>query len=64
MRSTSLPGRCMPRSQCPVFGGKPKSVDAAKVRGMRGVIKVVTLDDAVAGGGQLVARATGAESAR
>ncbi len=34
-------------AQCPVFGGKPKSVDAAKVRGMRGVIKVVTLDDAV-----------------
>jgi len=34
-------------AQSPVFGGKPKSVDAAKVRGMRGVIKVVTLDDAV-----------------
>ncbi len=34
-------------AQCPVFGGKPKSVDAAKVRGMRGVIKVLTLDDAV-----------------
>lgn len=35
-------------TQSPVFGGKPKFVDGAKVRGMRGVIKVLTLDDAVA----------------
>ncbi len=35
-------------AQCPVFRGKLKSVDAAKVQGMRGVIKVVTLDDSVA----------------
>jgi isoquinoline 1-oxidoreductase beta subunit len=35
-------------AQCPVFGGKLKSADAAKAQGMRGVLKVVRLDDAVA----------------
>ena len=31
--------------QCPVFGGKVASFDAAKVRGMRGVKDVVQVDD-------------------
>ena len=35
-------------AQCPVFRGKPKSADTSKVQGMRGVIKVVTLENAVA----------------
>ena len=30
---------------CPVFGGKVKSFDAAKVSGMKGVKKVVQVDD-------------------
>src|SRR5918992_480446 len=30
---------------CPVFGGKLKSFDAAKVAGMKGVKKVVQVDD-------------------
>jgi isoquinoline 1-oxidoreductase beta subunit len=30
---------------CPVFGGKVKSVDAAKAEGMKGVKKVVKIDD-------------------
>lgn len=33
---------------CPVFGGKLVSVDDSAVRGKRGIIKVVKLDDAVA----------------
>ncbi|HXM81502.1 MAG TPA: molybdopterin cofactor-binding domain-containing protein [Burkholderiales bacterium] len=35
-------------AQCPVFGGKVKSVDAAKVQGRRGVIKVLPMQDFVA----------------
>jgi isoquinoline 1-oxidoreductase beta subunit len=35
-------------AQCPVFGGRPRKVDADAVKGMRGVLQVVTLDDAVA----------------
>jgi len=30
---------------CPVFGGKVKSFDAARVSGMRGVKKVVQVGD-------------------
>lgn len=32
-------------AMCPVFGGKVKSFDAAKAMGMRGVKKVMTVDD-------------------
>lgn len=35
-------------AQCPVFGGKVKSVDAAKVQGRRGVNKVLPMGDFVA----------------
>ncbi len=35
-------------AQCPVFGGKVRSVDDAKVRSMRGVAQIVSLDGAVA----------------
>src|SRR6267143_1952265 len=35
-------------AQCPVFGGKLKSVDAAKIEGRRGVIKVLPMEDYVA----------------
>ncbi len=35
-------------AQCPVFGGKVKSVDAAKVQGRRGIVKVVPLETFVA----------------
>jgi len=35
-------------AQCPVFGGQVKSVDAAKVAGRRGVIKVLPMGDFVA----------------
>jgi isoquinoline 1-oxidoreductase subunit beta len=35
-------------AQCPVFGGKLKSVDKSKVEGMRGVKSVVTAEDWVA----------------
>ena len=31
--------------ECPVFGGKVKSFDAAKVAGMKGVKKVVQVGD-------------------
>jgi len=31
-------------AQCPVFGGKAKSFDAAKIEGRRGIIKVVAVD--------------------
>jgi len=34
--------------QCPVIGGKVRSVDATAARAMRGVIDVVTIDDGVA----------------
>ena len=45
-----LPGMlCAAIKDCPVFGGKLKSFDAAKVKGMPGVKKVVQVgDDAVA----------------
>jgi len=35
-------------AQCPVFGGKLKSLDAAQAEGMRGVKKVVNAEDFVA----------------
>src|SRR2546421_5808114 len=35
-------------AQCPVFGGKLKSVDAAKVQSRRGVLKVLPMGDYVA----------------
>ena len=35
-------------AQCPVFGGRLKSVDAAKIEGRRGVIKVLPMEDYVA----------------
>jgi isoquinoline 1-oxidoreductase beta subunit len=34
--------------QCPVIGGKVRSFDASKVKGMPGVIDVVQVDDGVA----------------
>ncbi len=46
---TQLPGMLYAAvAQCPVFGGKVKSVDAAKVQGRRGIIKVVPLESFVA----------------
>ena len=45
---TRLPGMVYAAiAQCPVFGGSLKSVDAEKIAGMRGVVKVVPLEDAV-----------------
>ena len=35
-------------AQCPVFGGKVKSIDAGKVEGRRGIVKVVPLETFVA----------------
>src|SRR5258706_6823558 len=35
-------------AQCPVFGGKLKSIDAAKVEGRRGVVKVLPMESFVA----------------
>ena len=35
-------------AQCPVFGGRPRIVDADAAKSMRGVLQVVTLDNAVA----------------
>jgi len=35
-------------AQCPVFGGKLKSVDAAKIQDRRGVMKVLPMEDFVA----------------
>lgn len=35
-------------AQCPVFGGKLKSIDKSKIEGMRGVKSVVTAEDWVA----------------
>jgi isoquinoline 1-oxidoreductase beta subunit len=44
-----LPGmRYAAIRQCPVFGGKLKSVDAAKIQGRRGIIKVLPMGDYVA----------------
>lgn len=46
---TRLPGMVYAAiAQCPVFGGKLKSVDADKIATMRGVVKVVPFEDAVA----------------
>ena len=45
---TRLPGMVYAAiAHCPVFGGSLKSVDAKKIADMRGVIKVVPLEDAV-----------------
>jgi isoquinoline 1-oxidoreductase beta subunit len=35
-------------AQCPVYGGKVKSVDSSKVQGRRGVVKVLSLETFVA----------------
>ena len=35
-------------AQCPVFGGKVKSVDASKIQNRRGIIKVIPLENYVA----------------
>src|SRR5713226_5846804 len=35
-------------AQCPVFGGKVKSIDAGKVEGRRGIVKVLPLESFVA----------------
>src|SRR5436190_3942043 len=35
-------------AQCPVFGGRLKSVDAAKIEGRRGIAKVLSMGDYVA----------------
>ncbi len=35
-------------AQCPVFGGKVKSVDESKIQGRRGILKVLKFDDYVA----------------
>jgi isoquinoline 1-oxidoreductase beta subunit len=35
-------------AQCPVFGGKAKSVDSSKVQGRRGIVKVLPLETFVA----------------
>ncbi len=46
---TKLPGMLYASiAHCPVFGGRLKSVNADKVNKMRGVVKVVSLEDAVA----------------
>ncbi len=46
---TKLPGMLYASiAHCPVFGGRLKSVNADKVNKMRGVVKVVPLEDAVA----------------
>ncbi|MGC2519502.1 MAG: molybdopterin cofactor-binding domain-containing protein [Burkholderiales bacterium] len=43
---TQLPGMVYAAvAQCPVFGGKLKSFDAARVQGRRGIIKVVAVDN-------------------
>jgi isoquinoline 1-oxidoreductase beta subunit len=45
---TKLPGMVYAAiAQCPVFGGRLKSVEAEKIADMRGVIKVLPLEDAV-----------------
>jgi isoquinoline 1-oxidoreductase subunit beta len=46
---TQVPGMAYAAiAACPVFGGKLKSVDESPVKGRRGVLQVVKLDDAVA----------------
>ena len=46
---TKLPGMLYASiAHCPVFGGRLKSVNTDKVNKMRGVVKVVPLEDAVA----------------
>jgi isoquinoline 1-oxidoreductase beta subunit len=46
---TKLPGTVYAAiAQCPVFGGTLKQADADKIANMRGVIKVVPFEDAVA----------------
>jgi isoquinoline 1-oxidoreductase subunit beta len=46
---TQIPGMVYAAiGACPVFGGKLKSVDDAPVKGRRGVLQVVKLDNAVA----------------
>lgn len=46
---TRLPGLVYAAiAQCPVFGGKLKRADADKIANLRGVVKVVPMDDAVA----------------
>jgi isoquinoline 1-oxidoreductase beta subunit len=35
-------------AQCPVFGGKVKSLDASRVQGRRGIVKVLSLESFVA----------------
>jgi isoquinoline 1-oxidoreductase beta subunit len=45
---TRLPGMVYAAiAQCPVFGGSLKSVDAKKIADLRGVVKVLPLEDAV-----------------
>ncbi|HKW37837.1 MAG TPA: molybdopterin cofactor-binding domain-containing protein [Burkholderiales bacterium] len=46
---TQLPGMLYAAiAQCPVFGGKVKSMDASKVQGRRGIVKVLDLETFVA----------------
>ena len=46
---TQLPGMVYAAvAQCPVFGGKVKSLDASKAEGRRGIQKVLNLNDFVA----------------
>jgi isoquinoline 1-oxidoreductase beta subunit len=46
---TQLPGMVHAAiAQCPVFGGKVKAFDAAKVQGRRGIIKVLPMESFVA----------------
>ena len=46
---TQLPGMLYAAvAQCPVFGGKAKSFDESRVKGRRGITKVMTIDDGAA----------------
>jgi isoquinoline 1-oxidoreductase beta subunit len=46
---TSVPGMVHAAIRhCPVFGGRPGAIDESAIRGMKGVLEVVKLDDAVA----------------
>ena len=46
---TQLPGMLYAAvAQCPVFGGKVKAMDAAKVQGRRGIVKVLNVETFVA----------------
>jgi isoquinoline 1-oxidoreductase beta subunit len=43
---TQLPGMVYAAvAQCPVFGGKVKSIDESKIKGRRGIIKTVVVND-------------------